>query len=356
MRFRWGYTLALGVALVGCQASAPSLTLPAPSSLASVSPTPVDLEPLNSAVRVVVRWPDRDVAFIPYTAETMDLAIYPGNSENPAMTKRVARSSGESGVVFEPLPAGPARITATARDKNGLAVAMASTTLILIANTLVPAGLSLQPVEPLAIKEFFPKAVIPGDQVTLVGTGFNLENVASYSIMLGDTVIPSYLIYRFNYSSTDYRFAVFIPKGVPRGRFSVSMGPYSAQSSESFTAIASVSIAPLEIILPPGGTHSMTVSAYDSDGTQLNDYRIGWSMENEDCLPPEGDPARFCEDNDAAKVYDGLIVAELDVGKMDRTTSPWTRLSESGELVAKGDIVAGNSYIRATASVKVQIP
>lgn len=346
--FTAGLVLAATVTSCRQPATVTSLGL-APSVLGAEAVAPAAAPSGTSEVRFAVRWPSRSVQFIPASAERMEFAIFLGDETRPAATRTVLRAAGPTALTtMTHLPAGPARVTATAKDGAGVIVATASAPLTLLANQVVQARLSLQPTEPLGIARLFPTNGIPGPwcQLNVEGTGLMLESAASYSIAVGDVPIPADRIFRIR-ETPPYMFAFNVPREVLGGPVTLRMGPYAVTSSESFTVISSVSLSPLAVALAPGATTTFEVKAYDAEGNLVESPSLRWYMENETCI------GNICEDHDAAKVNNGLVTAERDVGYFNPVTQ--TYQAATGP-VAKGDLVVGNPYVRATASITVIIP
>jgi hypothetical protein len=215
--------------------------------------------------------------------------------------------------------------------------------------------------EKLAINAVSPDNGIPGDLVTVTGSGFKLAPAASYSVKVGAVAIPSFQVF---IRGADRLLAV-LPTGFKRGRLTIDMGGETAQSPADLVQIASVSITPLSFVLAPAATAFVEPVAYDPDGNPIAAPALLWGMQNEVCF------GNLCEDNDAAKVCTGprcplperpepavadgrkaMVTAEVDVGMFQGGK----RVSPSGEVVAYGTLAAGNLNLMATASVKIVIP
>lgn len=341
--------LALAIALTGCLREGDRLPPAAWTATPQASPAlvPQDLrDPTwTGAVRLKIRWPSRAPQFLPISAEAIDFEVFRGEASTPLARSTARRAGGEQSVTLTRLPVGDLRVEARAKDAEGRTVAHASGTVVVRGNALADARLSMQPAEPLAITSFSPTSGIPGPycQINIDGTGFMLEAPASYSVRIGTTEIPASRIFRLY----PFRFAVLVPWGVQSGPVTLRMGSYSVQSSESFTAIASVSISPLTATLAPGATTSFALQAYDAEGRLVEKPAVHWYMENERCI------GNICEDSDAAKVNQGLVTAERDVGFFNYVTGTY---KASAGPVAQGDMVVGNPYVRASASIFVIIP
>ena len=260
-----------------------------------------------------------------------------------------ARPPGLSGT-----PGGPSGSSAPSGTADPTSGATASP-----APTAAPAASPTA--ETLSIRAVSPDNGIPGDLVTVTGSGFKLAPAASYSVKVGAVAVPAFGVF---IRGAD-RFLAVLPLGFVRGRLTIEMGGATAQSPAELVQIASVSISPLSFVLAPAATAFVAPVAYDSDGKPIASPALLWGMQDEVCL------GNLCEDNDAAKVCTGprcpfpekpepavadgrkaLITAEVDVGMFQGGK----RVSQSGETVAYGTLTAGNLNLMATASVKIVIP
>lgn len=329
------------VAVASCRLA--PVTAPTPGMAAD---QPVAHQVGSGSLRVTVRWPNRRVQFIPSNAESLVVSVYAGSSTTPLATRTLKRTSDIATATMTRLPSGPARVMAQAKDASGVTVALAETPLTLRPNAVSDARLSLQPAESLAITRIEPTNGIPGDgcHIWVDGTGFSYEDQASYSFTIGDPPTPISYAQRIY----PYRFALIVPRGVKTGPVRIRMGPYSAVSSQSFIEIGSVSISPTSVTVAPSGTYSFQVQAYDVSGQPVSNPNVRWFMEYQRCI------GNICEDGDAAKVNNGLVTGEFDVGNYNVATGRYT--DPPGTEVGWGHVVVGNSYVRASASIKIIIP
>lgn len=312
-----------------------------------------DLSPASTgpggAVRLVVAWPRREAMFLPVSAESIEIVAYKGDRAEPLATGRATRSPGQSQstVTLDRLPPGELAIGVTARDIMGEVVAAGDATASITPNRLARVAISLEPSELPEILSFSPASTVPGEPIAVTGRGFWLDAPERYAFTIAGAAVPWYRAYLQGRS----KFVLTVPAGAGSGSVDVKVGPYTARSVTPFVAVASISLQPLEVTLGPGEKVQFTAKAYDAAGREIPGAVIPWNMDNQECI------GNGCEDFDAAKVRNGLAVAELDVGNfVILQDGSRVRADAPGALQARGEIVAGNLLVRATGSITVRMP
>lgn len=273
----------VGMLLVACRP--PALTGMRPASDAVVN------APAARAV-IRIRWPQRATQAIPTATERLVVTVRPLGSSTPAQTLTLQRptTATESVGTFDHLAPGATLFSAEARDASDAVLAAGSATVTLLPNQLAPVHLTLASSDHPILNGISPLNGVPGDFVSIVGSGFGAATGASYSVSVGGLTVPGSAITRVN----DSLLVIQVPGVGPTTKIAVTVGSQSAESTELFTPIASLSITPTatETFQPFGVVH-FGATAYDSQGAPIASPSLYWQAAVLSCDTPSCFPGKL---------------------------------------------------------------
>lgn len=317
--------LTIAGALVACQIKQTSLIQAHAPGQPPAGMTAVEA---TGGVTLTIRWPERSVQFIPSTATKIVFGVYPEVGMTAIATTSATRPNGAatSSVTFSALPTGVLRFTADALDPDGYIGASGSATISVQPNALTKGALTMRTTANPTIATFLPANGVPGQQVTITGTGFLHSRDASYSIRYGNALLSEASTFRLSDTSMGF----FVPAGAQNATFSVTVGGVTATSLTKFRAIATLSVVPQTATLDATTTSvQLTVAATDSEGVAIPSPSVSWVKLGQDC----------------ADCGTSLFLASLDAnGLVTRSDS-----GKTGSMT----VGAGVAPLLATASLTV---
>lgn len=280
--------LTLAGVLAACQASHVGLSmLPTrPTETTAVIAPATTPEGPTGAVSLTVKWPDRQVQYIPGTATKIRFGVYAGGSSTPLATGSVTRTNeATSSYTFKPLAVGPYTFLAEALDPDGYVGASGSTDVTVVRNVTTQGAIHMVTTTNPTITGFSPKFGVPNEQVFIDGTGFLFSRNATYSISYKNAsgsyvVLPGDQIDRFSDSRMTFR----VPANAQNGSFKIAVGGIEVATDSIFQVISTISVTPTAYTLSSGFVQ-LTATATDSDGaTILNpDAGLRWVKLSQDC-------------------------------------------------------------------------
>lgn len=276
----------LGIVLAACRPPALTGASPAPGGRLAAHAVG------QARATIRIRWPVRATQGIPSATERIVVSVRALESVTAAQALTLFRPSTATDSVasFEHLAPGPTIFSAEAKDDSDRVLAAGSATVTLLANQVVPVRLVLGSTDSPVITGVAPTTGVPGDFVSLVGSGFGATSGSSYSVSVGDLPVPGSGITRVN----DSLLVIQVPGVGPAAKVSVKVDGKVAESAQLFTPIASLSITPTASeTYAPFGIIQFGATAYDSAGAVIPNPTLYWQAAVSACDTPSCFPGKI---------------------------------------------------------------
>lgn len=266
--------LLTGLSVAACQWA----HLPTASGPKEAGATLISSARSSGQLSMTIRWPKRQVQYIPQDATRIEFKVFVGSNTQPHAT-RTATSPGPSGtstVLFEGLPAEEVTIVASAKDGANKVLAAGSTRLTIVANDLVNGALTLRSTVSPLITTFVPQAADPGSEVHLFGAHFGAEpgRNATYSVRVGGIAAPGATLV------DDGTLRFVVPEHATNSVVTLTVDSLATQSAQVFTTIRQWTLSPTSAdVFIPFGTADFHATARDHAGvTVAHPPNTSWSV------------------------------------------------------------------------------
>lgn len=247
-----------------------------------------------------IDWPLRKLQLIPDAAKEIVLTT------NPAILPPLKLIRPASTASYGPLPIGSYVLSANARDLAGAIVASGSSKVVIVANALVPAALTLENTDNPAIIGLSTLGTVPGQRVELFGSGFGYSYNRPFFIQIGGATPSNPLRISDTYCS------FLVPETATNGPIFVTVGSISVESSASFRTVRSLSLVPTVNTVTKPGTASFVAVAKDVLAAAVTGALLPWAVEDATCslcAGPEGNRRASL-----GGVTEGIFVTATDLG------------------------------------------
>ncbi|MBM3267442.1 MAG: hypothetical protein FJZ01_07325 [Candidatus Sericytochromatia bacterium] len=278
------------------------------------------------AVVVTVRWPTpgRAPQLIPAATKRLHVAaLRPGDpiALDGAILERTPGAT-ESSATFSNLVPGPLDVSALARDSSGSVLAAGAAAIVVGANEIAHAALTLDPEFRPSITSLSPPKAVPGANVLVGGTSLAKAGAASLSVAVGGVRVAS-----GDVALTPEGFVSFVvPAKATTSAVLVAVGGVPVTSEMPLVTIASLSlIPPATETFSPNGLVRFKVQAFDTAGKDIGDPLLALALGKRACTPAP------CAGRDELNVLDLLVG------------------TDAGEAV----VTLGSGAAAATATVRV---
>ncbi|MEB3299121.1 MAG: cytochrome c peroxidase [Candidatus Sericytochromatia bacterium] len=277
--FRTVALASLLAVVMGCQTDQrPSATRVAPAGGFTDSvgrpsdPAGSALPAGQGGIRVGIRWPDRTVQVIPADIASLTLKARDGSGDPPVVLTllRDGTTSLATGSL-QPLRPGSVTVSAEALSTSGALLASGSTIVDVAPNTISTASITLGNVIAVRIANIDPKVVMPGQPLTITGSGFGWTSRLPLQVLLDGKPLPESAIA----TRSDTTIVVEQPEDLATASVTVAVAGKTATYRQTITRIASISLkVTREAPFAPAGVIALSGHAYDAFGNVLDPFAL----------------------------------------------------------------------------------
>jgi hypothetical protein len=281
----------------------------------------------RGAVLVSVRWPAMQTQAMPSNTSTLDLELRSGSNALVA-TASIARPQVTASLTA--IPVGSYSLSGFARAANGAITASGSTSVRIVPNRGVPAGLVLVPSFQPRLDAIIPTSGPPDTLIRLFGANLAPAQDGTYSVLVDGRAVPSAMLQ----SGSDLVYLMGLPAWAgASARIAISVDGIAipAEQVRTFSSriIDHIVISPDTATLATYGTQRFTATAYGdaAEKVALSGIDFTWSMEDvvptSVSGPASSDPAPFSFFNGyfAAKDATGSATIVASAGGRTATAS-----------------------------------